>query len=335
MPAPLGDPRPRAGTPARRPPRPRAETRSPERGPAHRPWKTTGPRMQRGRETRAGRRRRGVCRELQFREARAGESQFRSLCDSRLTYLRGQPSAAGAAQEGSQFSRGHRVAAAASRLGLGGLRRAVVPERAALPPPVPVRGARFPAEAVPQQRVRALGSGPHPAPPADPEPAGGNPGCEPSPPRTPRPPEPAIRAPPRARSPVARTTAQACGGGSRGSRSASPAPSARGPRRSRRRCPSRGPRRVPEGAGAQPARRSLRAWTRSCPNGPGARPPGPAHRRAARPAQSRGSPLASTRRLERGGRGRRAAPRLGAPGSEPELRCLAQPATRDGSQRPY
>ncbi|XP_022349771.1 proline-rich protein 2-like [Enhydra lutris kenyoni] len=66
---------------------------------------------------------------------------------------------------------------------------------------VPVRGAWFPAETVPQQRARALGSGPHPAPPADPEPAGGNPSCEPSPPPTRRPREPAIHAPPRARSP--------------------------------------------------------------------------------------------------------------------------------------
>lgn len=189
-------PRPRAGTPARRP-APRSAGPRPRALENHRPQNAA-----RQRDRRAGPRRRGVCRELQFREARAGKRAGSGVCATHdsLISADGLP-LPGPPRNVPQFSRGHRVPVAASQLGLVGLRRAAVPERAALPPPVPVRGAWFPAETVPQQTARALGSGPRPAPPADPEPAGGNPGRAPSPPPTPRRREPATHAPPRARSP--------------------------------------------------------------------------------------------------------------------------------------
>ncbi|XP_058989248.1 collagen alpha-1(II) chain-like [Mustela lutreola] len=250
--------RPPARRPARRSagPRPRALEN-------HRPQNAA-----RQRDRRAGPRRRGACRELQSGEARAGERAGSGVSAPHDSLISADgPPLPGPPGDGPQFSRGRRVPVAASQLGLVGLRRAVVPDRAALPPPVPVRGAWFRAETVPPQRARALRSGPHPAAPADPEPAGGNPGCEPCPPRR------------RARGTC--DPRPAPGPGRRGSRSASPAKgssagsaavagSVRGLRRPRARPAARaaGHRVWPSPAGRALAEGRPEAWTRVSPERP-------------------------------------------------------------------
>lgn len=325
---PPGDPRrrrarPRAGTPARRP-APRSAGPRPRALENHRPQNAA-----RQRDRRAGPRRRGVCRELQFREARAGKRAGSGVCATHdsLISADGLP-LPGPPRNVPQFSRGHRVPVAASQLGLVGLRRAAVPERAALPPPVPVRGAWFPAETVPQQTARALGSGPRPAPPADPEPAGGNPGRAPSPPPTPRPREPATHAPPRARSPgvpvpppLRMAPRPASGRALPAPPPVRPASLAQGPRRSRA---ASGVCAAPEG-GAQPGPAPLSA-ARARAARAGRRPPHRPRRRRpglADPASPAGRALAAP--TPAGGVDTR------GPRTAPEMRPLTVPASqKDG-----